>query len=78
MHSNIGEDVVIHCGASQPLTVFQAAEALNVSPFTVRAWMAQRRIGFVRLGRAVRVPENEIRRLLDHGFVPAAERGEIR
>jgi excisionase family DNA binding protein len=57
--------------ATTPLTVRQAAEELNVSVHTVRAWMAQRRLGYVRLGRAVRIPEAEIRRLLERGTVPA-------
>lgn len=54
-----------------PRTVFQAAEALNVSDKTIRAWIAQRRLGFVRLGRAVRIPAEEIQRVLKAGFVPA-------
>jgi excisionase family DNA binding protein len=49
----------------------QAATALNVSKRTVRAWIAQGRLGFVRLGRAVRVPVEEIERLLESGFVAA-------
>ena len=77
MQSNTATDAVIASRVGQPLTVLQAADALNVSPLTVRAWIAQRRIGFVRLGRAVRVPANEIQRLLDRGFVPA-ESGETR
>lgn len=54
----------------KPRTVSMAAEELNVSVSTIRAWIAQRKIGFVRLGRAVRVPAEEIRRLLEEGFVP--------
>lgn len=57
--------------ATQPKTVAQAAQELNLSTSTIRAWIAQRRVGFVRLGRAVRVPDDEIRRLLEAGFVPA-------
>jgi excisionase family DNA binding protein len=57
--------------ATIPLTVRQAAQELNVSIHTIRAWMAQRRLGYVRLGRAVRIPETEIRRLLERGTVPA-------
>lgn len=55
-----------------PRTVEQAAEDLNLSPSTVRAWIAQRRLGFIRLGRAVRIPSAEIDRVLNDGFVPAA------
>ena len=60
---------------NQPRTVAQAAEELNLSPATIRAWIAQRRLGHVRLGRAVRVPADEIRRVLDAGFVPADRKG---
>jgi excisionase family DNA binding protein len=55
----------------QPRTVNQAAEELGISRSTVRAWIGQRRIGFVRLGRAIRIPRPEIERLLETGFVPA-------
>ena len=59
-----------------PRTVEQAAEELNISISTIRAWIAQRRIGYVRLGRAVRIPAEEILRVLERGFVPSApERG---
>jgi excisionase family DNA binding protein len=53
------------------LTVAQAAEALNLSPFTIRAWIARRQIGVVRLGRSVRIPVSEIERLTTQGTVPA-------
>jgi excisionase family DNA binding protein len=58
-------------GAKQPRTVPQAAQELNVSVSTIRAWIGQRRIGCIRLGRAVRIPSREIARLLEAGFVPA-------
>jgi excisionase family DNA binding protein len=54
-----------------PRTVRECAVELNVSPFTVRSWIGQRRLGFVRLGRAVRIPVDEIRRLIREGTVPA-------
>jgi excisionase family DNA binding protein len=56
--------------AGPPCTVDQAAEALNVKKSTIRAWIAQRRLGHVRLGRAVRIPPSEIQRLLEAGYVP--------
>jgi excisionase family DNA binding protein len=55
----------------RPRTVKQAAEELNVSVSTIRGWVGQRRIGCLRLGRAVRIPSDEITRLLESGFVPA-------
>ena len=56
---------------ASPLTVKETATEFNVSPFTVRAWIAQRRLGHVKLGRAIRVPRAEIARLLETGFRPA-------
>ncbi len=53
-----------------PRTVDQAAEELNVSVHTIRAWVARRKLGYVRLGRAIRIPAAEIQRLLDSGSVP--------
>jgi excisionase family DNA binding protein len=56
-------------------TVRETAEELGLSPATLRAWIRERRIGYIRLGRAVRVPASEIRRLIERGTVPAI-RGE--
>jgi excisionase family DNA binding protein len=59
---------------SRPLTIREAAEALNLSQPTIRAWIARRRIGFIRIGgRSIRVPTSEIDRLLSEGMVPARE-----
>lgn len=52
-----------------PRTIRQAAIELGLSPFTLYAWCAQRRVEFVRLGRAIRIPAGEIRRLLRDGAV---------
>ena len=54
----------------QPRTVEQAAAELNLSRATIRAWIAQRRLGYVRLGRAIRIPADEILRMLEVGYVP--------
>jgi excisionase family DNA binding protein len=58
------------------LTVEQAAERLGLKVVTIRSWIGRREMGHVKLGkRAVRVPESEIQRLLDRGFVPALPEG---
>jgi excisionase family DNA binding protein len=49
--------------AEGPRTIRQAAAELNVSEFTIRAWVGQRRIAHVRLGRCIRIPAAELRRL---------------
>lgn len=56
---------------TSPLTVEETANALGLSRHTVRAWIAQRRLGHVRLGRSIRVPVSEVSRLLDDNFRPA-------
>ena len=58
-----------------PRTVDEAADELAVSPFTIRSWIGQRRIGHVRLGRSIRIPAAEIQRLLEDGFHPARRPG---
>jgi excisionase family DNA binding protein len=59
--------------STQLKTVEQAAADLSVSVHTIRAWIAKRRIGAVRLGRAVRVPSAEIARLIERGTIPALD-----
>ena len=53
------------------LTVEAAAASLGLKPTTLRAWIARRRLAIVRLGRAVRIPSDEVERLIERGFVPA-------
>jgi excisionase family DNA binding protein len=55
----------------QARTVREAAEELGLSPATIRAWIRQRKIGYVRLGRAVRIPASEIGRIVERGTVHA-------
>jgi len=54
-------------------TVEQAAADLCVSVHTIRAWIAKRKLGSVRLGRAVRVPTTAIARLVERGTMPPLE-----
>ena len=58
---------------NQPRTIAEAARELNLSAHTIRAWITQRRVSFVRLGRSIRIPEEEIARLLSRGKVPALD-----
>ena len=57
--------------AAKLLKVPEAAELLALSQKTVWQWIAERRIGVVRLGRAVRIPLSEIERLMEEGTTPA-------
>lgn len=61
---------------TRPRTIEEAADELNLSIHTIRAWVTQRRIGCVRLGRAVRIPATEIHRLLEAGAAPALQQEE--
>lgn len=56
---------------NRPLTIQQAADALGLSVHTIRAWISQRRLKHVRLGRAIRVLPDEIERVLRNAAVPA-------
>jgi excisionase family DNA binding protein len=61
------------------LTVKQSALELNVSISTIRAWIASRKLGHVKLGRSVRIPLEEIERLIQRGTVNADDnRNEAR
>ena len=60
-------------GSRKLLDVNSAAERLGVSPFTIRAWLRQRRLEYVKLGRRVLVPESAIRRFVEMHTVPARE-----
>ena len=53
------------------VTVQEAAALLTLSPNTLRAWITERRIEVVRLGRCVRIPMEAIDRLIDGGRVEA-------
>ena len=55
-------------------SISEVAERFKISPWTVRGWIAQRKIGVVHLGRLIRVPATEIERLITAGTVPAGPR----
>ena len=52
--------------AQRLLTVKQAADEMGLSARTIWAWVYQRKIGVVRLGRAVRVPQQRGRGTSPH------------
>ncbi len=51
------------------LTVDEAAGRLNTSPRFVRRLIAERRIGFTRLGRKVRISESDLATFVEAGRV---------
>ena len=54
------------------LTIPEAADRLGLKPATVRFWIWTRRIGFVKVGRAVRLREDTILDIIERGTVPAS------
>jgi excisionase family DNA binding protein len=59
-------------------TVAQAAERLNTSVRFVRRLIADRRIAFVRLGRHVRLAEEDIAAFIEAGRVEPIHGEDIR
>lgn len=56
------------------LTIPETAAIYKVKDKTIRAWIAQERLGCVRFGRAVRIPMSEVCRLIEEGSSPARQK----
>lgn len=59
------------------LRVRDAAEALGVSPHTIRKWIALQRIEFVRVGAAVRIPARVVQQLIRKGTVRPEKKPDL-
>ena len=55
------------------LTPQEFADALRVTIACVRRWLLLRRIDSVRVGRLVRIPASEAKRLWESGYIPRRE-----
>jgi excisionase family DNA binding protein len=53
-------------------SVVEAASALGVSPYTVRAWVRGRRLTFHRLGRRIVFSSADLQKFIRAHRVPAA------
>jgi excisionase family DNA binding protein len=53
------------------LTVREAAKELGVKGKTLRVWLAQRRLAYVKLGYVVRIHSDEIARLIQESTIAA-------
>jgi excisionase family DNA binding protein len=53
------------------LTVIEAATRLAIRPATVRKMLYLRRIPRVKIGRGVRIKEEDLEALIRHGYQPA-------
>ena len=57
---------------SKLVTLNEAAQQLSVSIAAVRDWRFRRKhLDFVKVGRAVRVPQNSIDKLIERQTLPA-------
>jgi excisionase family DNA binding protein len=56
------------------LSVREAAERLALRESTIRAWLLFRKLPKIKVGRAVRIPEEAISRLIEENTTPARER----
>jgi excisionase family DNA binding protein len=53
------------------LTIPEFASALRIKPSCVRRWMRESKITFVHVGRLVRIPGDEVARIISQGTRPA-------
>lgn len=58
---------------TQLLTVEEAAARLGLKPSTIRRRILERRIDYVKNGRAVRIPVETIEGIIAIGFRPAIQ-----
>jgi excisionase family DNA binding protein len=52
----------------------EAADVLGISPWTLRHWVCERKITFIRKGRLVRFRPEDLERFMNSGVVKADER----
>lgn len=53
------------------LSIAEAARQLGLKEGTVRLWISRHKIAHVKLGRAVRVPQEEVERLIKENTIPS-------
>ena len=76
MHINFGDvigiGVLLVLFLATLLNVEQAAEQLGLKVATMRSWILRRKISYAKVGgKSVRIPEEEIQRIIREGTVPA-------
>lgn len=63
--------------SDQLLPVHEVAKRLCIRPGTVRLYLWQRRLPFVRVGRLVRVRESDVDRFIKVNTVPADDARQL-
>ena len=53
----------------QLLTIPEVANRLGLKPKTIRRWALFRKITYVKVGHAIRIPESEVDRIIQEGKV---------
>ncbi len=53
------------------LTVKESANRLGLKEPTLRLWLSQRKLAYCKLGRCIRIPLEEVERLIRENLVPA-------
>ena len=56
-------------------TIPETAQALRVTPQTIRAWIKQGRIKSQRIGRPILITENNLKEFLDQSIVTGKQIG---
>jgi excisionase family DNA binding protein len=64
--------------AHQLLSVKEAAERLNISVFTLRGWISQRRVRYVKLGRRTMFRPGDLEDLINGAVIEPRARRETR
>ncbi len=57
--------------SNQLLTVFDVAKKLQVSQVSVRRWISQGKISYIKVGRCTRFDSDEIDRWIEKRSIPA-------
>ena len=55
-------------------TIKDVAERLRVSAACVYDWVRQHRVAYHKIVRAIRIPESEVRRLMEEGYRPRVDK----
>jgi excisionase family DNA binding protein len=55
------------------VTVTEAAQRLSLKPATIRKMIFQRRVPVVKIGRSVRIKEEDLEAIIRRGYQPAME-----